>query len=158
MSNALKLTLPEASPYIEYERELDFPVAEVFRAHTDPELYRQWIGPRGLTTRIDRFECRAGGSYRFVQWGEDGTEHAFRGTFHTVRGNEFILQTFEYEAWPDAVSLEYSTFEDLGGGRCRLIGRSVCSSIEARDAMAASGMEGGMAEGYERLEELLGAP
>ncbi len=47
------------------------------------------------------------------------------------------------------------TFEDLGNGRTRLRGHSVYPSQEARDGMAQSGMEGGLSEGYERLEELL---
>lgn len=156
MGHDLHLTVPDGVPYIDFERDFDFSVEDVFRAHADPELFRQWIGPRGLSTRIDGFEFRAGGAYRFVQRGEDSTEeHAFRGVFHTVRENELVVQTFEYEGWPDAVDLEYLHFEDLGGGRCRLRGHTVHASQEARDGMAASGMENGMAEGYERLEELL---
>ncbi len=156
MGHDLHLTVPDGVPYIDFERDFDFSVADVFRAHADPELFRQWIGPRGLRTRIDGFEFRTGGAYRFVQSGEDSAEeHAFHGVFHTVRENELVVQTFEYEGWPDAVDLEYLHFEDLGGGRSRLRGHTVHASQEARDGMAASGMENGMAEGYERLEELL---
>jgi uncharacterized protein YndB with AHSA1/START domain len=155
MSNALKLMVPENSPFVDYEREFDFPAAEVFRAHSDPALFQQWIGPRELTTRVEDFDCRPGGSYRFVQAGDDGVEHAFRGTFHSVRENAFILQTFEYEGYPDVVTLEYSTFEDLPGGRSRLVGRSVYPDLEAREKYLANGMESGMAAGYEQLEDLL---
>ena len=73
-----------------------------------------------------------------------------------MRENELVVQTFEYEDWPDAVDLEYLHFEDLGDGRCRLRGHTVHASQEARDGMVGSGMEKGVAEGYERLEELLG--
>lgn len=156
MGHALRLNVPDGVPYIDFERDFDFPVEEVFRAHAAPELYRQWIGPRGLRTRIDDFEFRNGGAYRFVQRGEAGTEeHAFRGVFHTVRENELVVRTFEYEGRPDAVDLEYLHFEDLDGARCRLRGHTVHASWEARDGTAASGMENGMAEGCERLEELL---
>lgn len=156
MGHPLHLTVPDGLPFIDFEREFDHPVADVFRAHADPDLFRQWIGPRGLRTRIDGFEFRPGGAYRFVQRGEDGAEeYAFRGVFHTVRENELVVQTFEYEGWPDAVDLEYLHFEDRGDGGCRLRGHTVHASQEARDGMVGSGMEKGMAEGYERLEELL---
>ncbi|MFD1210689.1 SRPBCC family protein [Arthrobacter sp. GCM10027362] len=156
MSSALKLDNPQNAPYTDYEREFDFPAAELFRAHAEAELYRQWIGPRGLTTRVEELDCRSGGSFRFVQHGDDGVEYAFRGVFHTVRASEFILMTFEYEGYPDVVTLEYTTFEDLPGGRSRLTGHSVFPTFEARERYLADGMESGMREGYERLEELLG--
>jgi uncharacterized protein YndB with AHSA1/START domain len=131
--NALKLSSPPHAPYTDYEREFGFPAAAVFRAHADPQLYRQWIGPRGLSTRVERLECRRGGSFRFIQQGDDGVEHAFHGVFHTVRENEFILMTFEYEGYPDVVTLEYTRFEELPGGRCRLSGHSVFPTFEARE-------------------------
>jgi len=106
VTNSLQLRNPEGTPYSDYEREFDVPAAEVFRAHADAGLYRQWIGPRGLTTRVERLDCRRGGSFRFVQYGENGVEHAFRGIFHTVRDNEFVLMTFEYEGYPVVVTLE----------------------------------------------------
>jgi uncharacterized protein YndB with AHSA1/START domain len=156
MSNALRLVVPENLPFVDSEREFDYPAAAVFRAHVDPGLFRQWIGPRELTTRIDEFDCRPGGAYRFVQEGRDGREHAFRGVFHTVRENEFVLQTFEYEGYPDVVTLEYGTFEDLPDGRCKLTGRSVYPSVEARARFLADGMEAGIAAGYEQLDGILG--
>lgn len=156
MGHPLHLTVPGGMPFIDVEREFDHPVADVFRAHTDPALYRRWIGPRGLETRIDGFDCRSGGSCRFVQRGaEGGDEYAFRGVFHTVRQDALIVRTFGFEGWPDLVTLEYSTFEDLPGGRSRLTGRSVHPSVESREQYLATGMESGMAEGYDRLEELL---
>jgi uncharacterized protein YndB with AHSA1/START domain len=155
MSNSLQLSAPEGVPYVDCVREFDFTAADVFRAHTDADLFRQWIGPRDLTTRIDAFDCRSGGSYRFVQKGRDDAEYAFRGVFHTVREDAFVLQTFEYEGYPDIVTLEFSTFEDLPGGRSRLTGRSVYPSIEARARYLEDGMESGIAAGYDQLEELL---
>ena len=69
--------------------------------------------------------------------------------------DRFILQTFEFEGAPDMVNIEYMWFEDLGNGRSRLRGRSICPNTEARDALLSSGMEGGMVEGYDKLEALL---
>lgn len=142
-------------PLIRIVREFDAPPAKVFRAHTDPDLVVQWLGPRRLTMRIDRYDCRTGGSYRYVHSGEDGTEHWFHGSFHEVRPAEVIVQTFTYEGWPDGVALERMSLEDLGNGRTRLTATSLVDSFEARDAFLASGMEEGVREGYERLDELL---
>ncbi|MDF9752210.1 SRPBCC family protein [Arthrobacter sp. ES3-54] len=155
MSNALTLTVAEGLPFIDYEREFEFPVSEVFRAHKDPELIAQWLGPRRLTMTIDHYDFRTGGSYRYTHLDPDGTSYGFNGVFHTVRENDFAIQTFEFDGYPDVVSIEYLTFEDLGNGRSRIRGHSVYPTQEARDGMAQSGMEGGMTEGYERLDELL---
>ena len=153
--SAMTLTVPEGVPFTEHTREFGHSAAEVFRAHADPDLFARWIGPRGLSTRVERYECRTGGSFRFVQHGDDGVEYAFRGVFHSVRPAELVLQTFEYEGYPDVVTLEHLTFEDLPEGRCRLTGRSVYPSLDARERYLADGMESGMSEGYERLDELL---
>ena len=139
-------------PMIRITRDFAATPEQLFRAHTDPELFVRWIGPSSLSTRIDYWDARSGGSWRFVST-RGGEEHAFHGCFHEV-GKDRIVQTFTYEGAPDGVSLETMTFEDLGG-RTRLVGRSVCDSIEVRDAMIASGMEYGVREGYERLDELL---
>jgi uncharacterized protein YndB with AHSA1/START domain len=104
--------------------------------------------------RIDEYDARTGGSYRYVHAEEDGTEYGFRGVFHEVRPAERIVQTFTYEGYPDGVSLETAVFEDLGG-RTRVTTTSVVDSIEARDAIISSGMESGVREGYERLDDLL---
>jgi len=155
MSNALKLTVPDGVPFIDFERDFHYPVGDVFRAHADPALIAQWLGPRDTTMDVERYEFRTGGSYLYRHTGTDGTSYAFSGIFHTVRENEFAVQTFEFSGYPDVVSIEFLTFEDLGNGRSRLRGHAVYPSQEARDGMAASGMESGMSEGYERLEEVL---
>lgn len=154
MTNPLTVTAPDGTPFIEFEREFDAPVAAVFNAHRDPELFKQWIGPDGYQVELAEYDFRSGGRYRYVHRNDDG-EYAFHGVFHLVRDNDFAIQTFEFEGVPDAVSLESMSFVDLGNGRCKLVGRSVLPSIEARDAMIASGMETGMAEGYVRLDQLV---
>jgi uncharacterized protein YndB with AHSA1/START domain len=141
-------------PLVRIVREFDAPPEKVFRAHTDPELVVRWLGPRGLTMTIDTWDCRTGGSYRYVHE-RDGEEYGFRGTFHEVRPDELIVQTFTFEGFPDGVALEKLTLEDLGGGRTRLVATSLVDSFEGRDAFVASGMETGVVEGYERLDEVL---
>lgn len=156
MTNALTITAEPGVPFIEFTREFDAPVEAVFRAHKDPDLMKQWLGPDGYETEMERHDFRTGGSYRYVQ--KDGdNEYAFNGVFHVVRENEFAIQTFEFEGFPDVVSIESLRFEDLGNGRTRLVGHSVYPTQEARDGMVASGMERGMSEGYSRLDALLAA-
>jgi len=86
----------------------------------------------------------------------EGFEAWFHGSFHEVRENALIVQTFTFEGVPDGVALEKLAFEDLGTGRTRLTATSLVDSFEARDAMIASGMEHGIREGYEKLDALLG--
>jgi uncharacterized protein YndB with AHSA1/START domain len=126
----------------------------VFRAHQDPELVKQWMGPAEYETEIEVYEFKTGGRWRFIQR-KDDEEYAFNGVYHVVRDNEFAIQTFEFEGFPDVVSIESLTFEDLGGGRTRLRGHSTYPSLESRDGMVSSGMETGMGEGYERLDAVL---
>ncbi|RNE67230.1 SRPBCC family protein [Cryobacterium tepidiphilum] len=155
MTNSLTITAPEGLPFIDIEREFDAPVEAVFWAHKDPELIKQWLGPHGYEMEIDHYDFTSQGGYRYVHRNPDGEEFAFNGVFHVVRENEFAVQTFEFEGYPDVVSIESVRFEDLGNGRTRLRVHSVYPSLEARDGMVASGMEKGVREGYERLEKLV---
>ena len=150
-----RIELDEKVPLIRITREFDAPPEKVFRAHVDPDLLVRWLGPRGLEMRVEHFDCRTGGSYRYVHVDGDGTEYGFHGSFHEVRPAEVIVQTFTFDGAPDGVALERLVLEDLGGGRTRLTGTSLVDSFEARDAFVASGMEHGVREGYERLDELL---
>ena len=141
-------------PLVRIIREFDAPPAKVFRAHTDPELVVQWLGPRRHEMRIDHYDCRTGGSYRYLHV-SDGNEFGFHGCFHEVRSPELIIQTFTFEGFPDGVALERLVLEDLGDGRTRLTATSLVDSFEGRDAFIASGMEDGVRESYERLDALL---
>ena len=141
-------------PQLKGSRTFKAPVDLVYRAWTDPDLLVQWLGPRSLEMRIDHFDCRSGGSYRYIH-SRDGEEYAFRGCFHEVRPDELIVQTFTFEGFPEGVALEKLVFEDLGDGRTRLTATSLVDSFEGRDAFVASGMETGIVEGYERLDDVL---
>lgn len=141
-------------PLVRIVREFDAPPEKVFRAHTDPELLVRWLGPHSISMVIDHFDCRTGGSYRYLHVrGEE--EYGFHGCFHEVRPSKTIVQTFTFEGVPDGVALERLTLEPLPGGRTRLVATSLVDSFEARDAFVASGMEHGVREGYERLDEVL---
>lgn len=154
MTNALTVTAPEGLPFIDTAREFDAPLAAVWRAYTEPDLIAQWMGPHGTTVENLQFEARTGGSWSFTHVGEDGSPYGFRGVLHSVDEHKSMTQTFEFSGVPGHVSLERADFEDLGE-RTRIRIRSVFQSVEDRDGMVASGMEGGMREGYERLDQLL---
>lgn len=139
-------------------REFDAPRELVFRAHAEPELLSQWIGPRDYLMKVDRYDFRSGGSYRYINTTMDGQEvAAFNGAIHEVAAPERIIQTFEWEGIPERghVTLDVLTFEELPGNRTRLTNHSVCRFPEDRDAMMQSGMETGVNEGYEKLDEML---
>lgn len=142
-------------PTIRIVRDFNATPDRVYRAWTDPELVAQWLGPRSITTQIDTWDARTGGSYHYSAWQDDEKIASFYGSFHELRPNERLVQTFTYEGVPDGVCLETMTFEDLGEGRTRVTGISVIDTMEARDAMIASGMEHGVVEGYEKLDALL---
>jgi uncharacterized protein YndB with AHSA1/START domain len=149
-----EITADPTVPLVRIVREFDAPPDKVFRAHTDPDLLVRWLGPKDITMEIDHYDCRTGGSWRYLHK-RDGEEYGFHGTFHEVRPSELIVQTFTYEGFPDQVALEKLALEDLGNGRTRLVATSLCDSFEDRDAFIASGMESGVREGYERLDAVL---
>ena len=136
------------------ERVFDAPREKVFQAYVDPDLVSQWWGRRADTTTVEKMDVRVGGDWRFVADGPDGV-HAFRGTYRAIEAPEKLEQTFEWEGMPGHVVVETATFEDLGGGQTKVTTRSIFHTGEERDGMLASGMEVGMSESYERLDELL---
>jgi len=154
--NTLKATVTTPSEReIRIEREFDAPRERVFAVYTDPELIPQWWGPRRFSTRVDYMEARTGGRWRFVHDDGQGNEIGFQGAYREVTAPERIVQTFEWEGMAGHVSVETATFEDIGEGRTKVTTVSVFHTAEERDGMLGSGMEGGMQETYERLDELL---
>jgi uncharacterized protein YndB with AHSA1/START domain len=149
-----KITADPGVPFIDVVREFDAPRELVFRAHMEPDLLVRWLGPRQFTMVIDRYEPRAGGSWRYVQHDGDGNEFGFHGVFHGPPSPDSTVQTFEFEGAPGHVSLDSLSLEERDG---RTVARvhAVFQSVEDRDAQIQAGMAGGMNAGYERLDELL---
>ncbi|MFF0306913.1 SRPBCC family protein [Streptosporangium sp. NPDC004379] len=158
--NMIKETVIEADPglpVIRMTRDFAAAPGRLFRAHTDPALFARWVGPDAMATRIEHWDARTGGSWRYVSAREDtdgNTEYWFHGCFHEVRPDR-IVQTFTFEGDPDGVALETLWFEDLGDGRTRLRTQSLVDSFESRDAWLRSGMEVGVNEGHAKLERML---
>ena len=136
------------------EREFDAPRELVWEAYTDPSLLPEWLGPRELTMTVDEFDFRPGGSYRFTHRDPDGNEFVFFGVTREVREPELIERTFAWEGMPGKESIDRAEFQELDGGRTKLVVTSIFQSKEDRDGMLQSGMERGVRDSYERLDEL----
>jgi uncharacterized protein YndB with AHSA1/START domain len=138
-------------------REFDAPRDLVFKAFSDKGILLKWVGPREMKTRYEKFEPRAGGSYRYVQSLPNGMEFAFNGVCHEHTAPERIIRTFEYEGLPEKghVILETTKFTDLPNERTKIIVHSVFQSVADRDGMIQAGMENGVVVSYERLDELI---
>jgi uncharacterized protein YndB with AHSA1/START domain len=149
-----QIDAPAGVPFVDITREFDAPLELVRRAWTDPDLVKQWLGPRKYEMVIEQWDARAGGAYRYIHRDEAGNEFGFHGVFHS-NDPDNMVQTFEFEGMPGHVSLDRLQLEDIGGGRTRARIHSVFQSLEDRDGMVAAGMGDGVNEGFERMDELL---
>jgi uncharacterized protein YndB with AHSA1/START domain len=156
MANKTIVTAEPDKQELFITREFDAPRDLLFKSHVDPELYVQWVGPKDLEMSIQKLDARDGGTYEFTHK-RDGNTYRFFGSYHEVLKNERIIGTFEFDGLPERghVIMGKTTFEELPNGRSKLVHQSVFFSIADRDGMVQSGMERGVTEGYEKLDELL---
>ena len=152
-----KVTAEPGKQEIWIERVFDAPRELVFKAFTDPRLYQQWLGPREDTMTLETFEPKSGGRWRYLHKDKQGNQFGFHGVYHEVLAPERIIDTFEFEGLPEKghVVLETLKLEALPGGQTKIRIQSVFQSVADRDGMLQSGMEGGMNESFDRLDELL---
>lgn len=140
---------------IVFKRTFDAPCEVVFKALTDPSLIPSWWGPRKYETIVDVMEPRAGGRWRYLNRNpESGEEFGFHGVYHDIVAPERVVQTTEFEGFPGPVGLETATLEERDG-KTYMVAVSLAPSVEARDAIVASGMESGARETYDRLDEVI---
>lgn len=156
MANKTEVSAAPGGREIVITRLVDAPRDKVWEAYSNPELLKQWLGPRDLKMTVEKFDMKPGGSYRYIHTDKDGNQFGFHGVVHGVYPPEKAIQTFEFEGLPEPghVSLDTLTLEDLGD-KTKITTISVFQSVEDRDGMIQSGMERGVTEGYERLDELL---
>src|SRR5688572_26318797 len=149
MANKTTITAEPGKQELFITREFDARSELLFTAHTDPDIYVQWVGPHGMKMTIDKWECYEGGSYRFTHE-RDGNRYEFHGVYHEILPNERIIGTFEFGGLPERghVIMGKTMFEDLPNGRSRLVHQSVFFSVADRDGMVRSGMERGVNDGY----------
>ena len=134
-------------------RVFDAPRHLVFEAMTRPEHVRRWWGPRGTNLSSCEIDFRVGGSWRYVME-VGGTELAWHGEYREIDAPERIVSTEVYEGFPDAESVNTVTLTEEDG-KTTLTTTVLHTSRENRDGHLESGMEGGMQETFDRLEELL---
>jgi uncharacterized protein YndB with AHSA1/START domain len=155
--NPTKIVAEPGTLEIFITREFDAPRELVFKAFTDAKLLAKWLGPREYEIKIEKFEPRNGGSWKYVNIDKQGNTFSFHGVVHEVLAPERIIQTFEFDGLPEKghVVLETTRFEALPGNRTRVVGQSVFQSVADRDGMMQAGMERGVIDSHERLDELI---
>jgi uncharacterized protein YndB with AHSA1/START domain len=157
MKNQTEIIAEKGVQELFITREFEAPRELVFKAFSEPELLVQWLGVCDMTMHIDHLDNKTGGSYRFLNCTASGQEYGFNGVIHDVTPPERMIRTFEFEGLTERghVSLETATFEPLPNNRTKLTIHSVFKSVADRDGMVAAGMERGVRDGHERLDELL---
>ena len=154
-SGTAKVTLPTDEEIL-ITREFDAPRRLLYRAWTTPELVqRWWAGRRGRMTVTD-IDLRVGGMWRYVMLADGGFEVAFHGEYREIVPDERIVTTEVFEGMPPSGEgdvLNVVTFAE-SGGRTTLELLVKCPSKDVRDAIVGSGMEAGMQEQLDLLEEL----
>lgn len=150
----VKVTIPDNSQNIVGVVTIKAPLDKVFDAHTDQTLFAQWWG-RGNPMIVHRF--RDGGGWHIVERTQDGSEHAFIGTYHEIAANERIVQTFEHLGTPERghVFLECADFVAIDADTTEIRTLSTAQSQRDRDLMLASGMENGWRQSVEALGRLV---
>jgi uncharacterized protein YndB with AHSA1/START domain len=154
-SGTAKVTLP-ADNQILISREFAAPRALVWRAMTEPELVKRWwAGQRGTVVSAE-IDLRPGGRWRYVMTADGGFEVAFHGEYREISAPGRLVSTEAYEGVPDPdgnASLNTMTLTEKDG---RTSLEVLCEHVskEVRDMVIDSGMEGGMQESYDALEQV----
>ena len=139
------------------ERIFDATRDRVWDAYTMPEQISQWWG-RGNRVTIEKMELKRGGHWRYVEYSSSGNGalvNGFEGRYREVTPKDRIVRTFEWDGMPGYVSIESTTFVDLGDGRTKVLNTLQCFTPEERDGMMGSGMERGMNDSYAALDAFL---
>jgi uncharacterized protein YndB with AHSA1/START domain len=149
-----EITTPAGEPVITVRRFFKAPPELLYRAVTEGEYLRRWFGPGRLEVSECTVDLRVGGTWRIVQSAPDGMEFGFHGEILELDPPHRRVGTFIFEGAPEHEATETLVLEPVGGGTM-LTSTIRHSSFEARDIHVANGMEQGIIESNERLEELL---
>ncbi|HWC28991.1 MAG TPA: SRPBCC family protein [Dehalococcoidia bacterium] len=153
-AKTLQVTLP-SDREIKMTRVFDAPRTLVFDAYTKPEHLVHWFGRRGDVLKVCEVDLRPGGSYRFVWDLREGGEMGMHGDYHEVARPERLVNTEIFDEFADmGEGLNTLTLAE-SGGRTTMTAIALYADKETRDAVIASGMEGGASETFDRLAELL---
>lgn len=149
----LEIEIPHDEPVVIVRRLIKAPPDLVFRMYTEPEHLRRWFGPRHLDLVVCDIDLRVGGRYRLVHRAPDGQEFGFSGEYRVIEPPHRLVKSFVYEGTPDNVAVDTYTFEQVDEGTL-IVGRTVHTSIAARDAHVSYGMEDGLTAAHQRLDDL----
>lgn len=156
MTDTLAVTTPTDHEIV-LTREFAAPRQLVFDAHTKPELVRRWLGPHGWQVGVCEIDLRVGGAWRYVMHGPDGAEMVLRGIYREIDAPARVVTTETnvdcYARANDEALCTLTLVEHAGGTTATNTVRY--PSREVRDAVLASGMEHGVAQGYDRLADIL---
>lgn len=150
----LDVEVPPGEPAVIFRRVVDAPPDLAFAVWTEPEHLRHWWGPRQFELVVCESDPRAGGCYRFVQRAPDGQEHTFDGVYREVDRPQRLVRTFVYAGAPEDEAVETVTFLRDGHGTL-ITSTSVFPSFAAREFYVQAGMEAGLRESHQRLDEWL---
>jgi uncharacterized protein YndB with AHSA1/START domain len=154
-SGTAVVTLP-GETQIHVTREFNAPKDLVYRALTEPDLIARWWTAKRGEAKVFDVDLRVGGNWRYVMVTPDGTEVAFHGTYHEIVPNERLVYTEVFEmpgATDEGAAINTLTLEE-SDGRTTLTSITECHVAEVRDMIIATGMEGGMQDAYDLLEEV----
>jgi uncharacterized protein YndB with AHSA1/START domain len=157
MANAatLEITTP-SDREIAMTRVFNAPRRLVFDAWTKPELLKRWLGVRnGWSFAVCEVDLKVGGTYRFVWRGSDGTEMGMRGVYREIVRPERLVSTESFDdPWYEGEALDTLVLVEHEGKTTATM-TMLCASQEVRDAVLKSGMDRGVAESYDVLDEVL---
>lgn len=151
--NTATITMPSDTEIV-IERTFNAPARLVFEAWTKPEHVRQWYGLKPLTMTVCEIDLRVGGKWRYVLQSPDGSEHGFSGEYKEITPPQRLVYSEGYEAMPGHDYFVTTTFDEQDG-KTILTSRMLYKTKADRDGHVASGMESGMRETLDRLEQFL---
>ncbi|MBN8866237.1 MAG: SRPBCC family protein [Solirubrobacterales bacterium] len=142
---------------IRTERVFDAPPELVFECFTDSDTLAEWLSPDRLEMRIEEYDCRPGGKWKYIHSDPStGSEYVFFGEFLEIEKPERLVQTFNFVMEPQPpASIDRTDFIPVEGGRTRLVTLTTFEEQQYRDGMLQAGMEKGLNEGYNKLDEVL---
>jgi uncharacterized protein YndB with AHSA1/START domain len=150
----VKLVASPAKKEITVTRNFSFPRRKLFSTYMDRKSIPKWWGPKDFKTMVKKMDPRPGGIWRFIQRGPDGKEYAFTGVYHEIKPPKKIVMTFEFEGFRGHKVHETVTFFE-NKGRTRMVVTDLFDDLKDLNGMLESGMEEGINESFDRLEEVV---